>query len=472
MPKKKRIIAPSNASILIGNGFDINFGGAAYRNDFIIKRIIFHAKANRYDPLFEGTISGKEIAALFEALVTVANDIRLDKYDSFVEEDEKDTLADFKRRYSREIKGYPEIVLEDWFFIIKLYLCSQPDLASTWEASKQGLERLILDAIYNEGKLQSIYQTVNKPTKRFLSSFSNIFTTNYDNNLESLTGKTVYHLHGDFKTPANSENPDTVLGYTRLASGETNVIPGFEHCFCNALFSYRGDYKYLIANAFETGSAFLQSIEESHSERKLPPQFRSWIELRREHPELEYGVNYHFDKLRKLSGEIHILGMSPNNDNHLFQLIDKSNVDKIVFYYFSEAEKTLNVKKTVEYRKVTELWDKLDAIPPQYNGNYQLLSNSKKVEFIDVFNALSNDPVSPVEVEKSIRSIPEYRKKELCEMVHSEAKSRGMLANLKDEEDFARVAREISRIALREGILPTVLYVLAIETKWVFDYNN
>lgn len=38
-------------SILIGNGININFGGKAYTNDYIIKRILFNARANKYDLL-------------------------------------------------------------------------------------------------------------------------------------------------------------------------------------------------------------------------------------------------------------------------------------------------------------------------------------------------------------------------------------------------------------------------------------
>lgn len=54
----------SSKSILIGNGININFGGKAYTNDYIIKRILFNARANRYDLLFNGEISGDEIASI------------------------------------------------------------------------------------------------------------------------------------------------------------------------------------------------------------------------------------------------------------------------------------------------------------------------------------------------------------------------------------------------------------------------
>ena len=47
-------MANREKSILIGNGFNINFGGKAYTNDYIIKRIVFNARANRYEALFSG----------------------------------------------------------------------------------------------------------------------------------------------------------------------------------------------------------------------------------------------------------------------------------------------------------------------------------------------------------------------------------------------------------------------------------
>ena len=74
-------------SLLLGNGININFGGRAYTNQFIIKRIIFNARADKYAPLFNGEISGQEIANLFSELAKWANDIRNGKYDGLIEED-------------------------------------------------------------------------------------------------------------------------------------------------------------------------------------------------------------------------------------------------------------------------------------------------------------------------------------------------------------------------------------------------
>ena len=74
---------------------------------------------------------------------------------------------------------------------------------------------MMLDAIYNDGDIQSLYKDMGKPVKRWLLGFSKVFTLNYDNNVEDLIKRPVFHLHGDFRTLANSEDPHTLWGYMR-----------------------------------------------------------------------------------------------------------------------------------------------------------------------------------------------------------------------------------------------------------------
>lgn len=84
-----------------------------------------------------------------------------------------------------------------------------------WKASKAGLEWIILDAIYNDGRIQDVHCKMKKSVKWFFKSFDSIFTLNYDNNIEFLTNKSVYHLHGDYSVLTDSENPETVQGFNR-----------------------------------------------------------------------------------------------------------------------------------------------------------------------------------------------------------------------------------------------------------------
>ena len=91
-------------------------------------------------------------------------------------------------------------MLEDWFFVVHMFFLKNFDLEEHRISAMQGFEHLILDAIYNSGKIQEIYKEMKKykKVKRFFNSFDNIYTLNYDNNIENLTQKKVYHLHGDF----------------------------------------------------------------------------------------------------------------------------------------------------------------------------------------------------------------------------------------------------------------------------------
>ena len=176
-----------NKSILIGNGFNINFGGAAYTNQFIIKRIIFNARAKKYDVLFDGQVSGDEIAQIFFELAQWTNDIASGKYDAIIPAKDIYILEDFKSRYNWKLEHYYEVGLEDWLFILYVYFLSNDDIMEEWIPARQGFERMMLDAIYNDGDIQVLYTVIGKPVKRWLKEFDNIFTLNYDNNIEYLT---------------------------------------------------------------------------------------------------------------------------------------------------------------------------------------------------------------------------------------------------------------------------------------------
>lgn len=165
---------PVNKSILIGNGININFGGNAYTNNYINKRIRFNARGNRYAPLFNGEISGDDIANIFGKLAIWANNISGGKYDAIIPEDENSILEDFKRRYNWKLSHYYEVGLEDWLFILRVYFLQNSDIAENWSSAKQGFERMMLDAIWNDGDIQKLYKTMGKPVKRWLLEFSNM----------------------------------------------------------------------------------------------------------------------------------------------------------------------------------------------------------------------------------------------------------------------------------------------------------
>lgn len=459
-------------SVLLGNGVNIQFGGKAYSNRFILSRIIFNAQCDKYDGLFEGTLSGSEIEQIFRGLLPTANAVLDKKYDNISADDEvKKAVMEFKEQNAerREFNYYYEIPLEDWFLLLRLFFLDNPDLNDMWKASKQGFEWMILDAIYNEGKIQEIYQKMKKPVKRFFKSFDSIFTLNYDNNIERLINKAIYHLHGDYSVLADSENPETVQGFLNKQKGKIVMNPDYSQCYCNALLNFSGESKYKEAQNKVKEIEVLERLKQLHDtdidEFKI---IRAGVALEKAqiidtyiaYPELKIATNYHFGELEKLSGELHIMGLSPQNDSHIFACIEKSSVDKVIFYSYGESPKALPLTKPYEFADIKQLWKSLDANQPQYNCGRKYPNSDDAKKFFEVFNALSLDQITKEEIEKEANSIPEYIAIPLCKEAMNLIKFQ---ETPKSEDELTKQFRMISRIALREGIYPSAFYLILID---------
>ena len=107
-------------SLLLGNGINIQFGGKAYTNRFIVQRIFFNIKAGKYAPLFEKSeLSSSELLDVFHGLLTYANQVIEEKYDdNKFSDDMREAIKDFKNRYDTRMTQLYEIGLEDWFFLL------------------------------------------------------------------------------------------------------------------------------------------------------------------------------------------------------------------------------------------------------------------------------------------------------------------------------------------------------------------
>lgn len=464
-------------SLLLGNGINIQFGGKAYSNRFIMERIRFRAKLDGYLELFDNTLAGGEIVGLLDGFVDIANGIRNGEYDKFAHDaDISAALTDFKRRYANKITVSYEIMLEDWFFLIRMFFLKNDDLRENMEGAIQGFERLVLDAIYNDGKIQKLYLNVSKSKKvrQFFKSYDNIFTLNYDNNIEMLTKQRVFHLHGDFSVLANSEDPMHVQGYIRSQKNDLAIVYGMEHCFCNALLNYSGRLKYTTAKTFHNlivasaDFAYRYSydpvfqIELSNLKKEKPFEYQM-IMTKIQHPELNIATEYYFDQFERISDEVHIIGMSPNNDEHIFNLIlSNKSIQKVIFYYFSETERHYIEEQypanLFECRSVQSLWKLLDCDPPRYNCKYSIPQDIDP--FIKIFNALSGSPVTKEEVLKEISQIPQFEMNRLCELVEQDISRCNPEHKSTDKAEFDRSRASISYIALQEGILPSTLYMI------------
>ncbi|MBR9649446.1 hypothetical protein [Clostridium tyrobutyricum] len=464
-------------AILVGNGINIQFGGKAYSSEFIMKRIKYKATLGYYGTLFDGALNGSEINQILNSFVNITNDILDNKYDNYVKDNKSLILAlnNFKKRY-KKINAPHELMLEDWFFVLHMFFLKNNDIFKNLTASKQGFERLILDGIYNDGKVQNIYKNIPQKIKKFFSSFDKIFTLNYDNNLEKLTGKNVYHLHGDFSVLQNSENAENVLGFIRERKNNRVLINGMEHCFCNALLNYSGYQK--LKEATTNHNLLIESEnfkwryynDENFKADLLKIKYEKPFEYeiimtKINHPNLKIATEYYFHEFENIKDELYIIGMSPNNDNHILNCINKNTkLNKVYFYYYSDLERKLIdemlPKKFYTPKNVNDLWKLLKCTKKKYNVNHHF--PNKIDEFIYTFNILSGDTASKKDIFHNIKNIPDFEAMRLCELVKENLKKRNPENKSTDKDEFIKTATSISYIALSEGVLPSSLYMLYI----------
>lgn len=66
-----------------------------------------------------------------------------------------------------------------------------------------------------------------------------------------------------------------------------------------------------------------------------------------------------------MTGELTILGLSPYNDYHLFDIINDSNIDKCIYYYFDDTEcdriekiiPKLKKEDRLKFKSVKAFWE-------------------------------------------------------------------------------------------------------------------
>jgi ribosomal protein S6 len=370
-------------NILIGNGINIAFSNNDdYKNYKIIERLSKYLCTNRYDDVFQGSITSGELQTVltelnnfFKTMLKGVAALRLTQ-----DEDELKTLIDIARRYQGKPQDILNVGIEDYFFVMKLVFNKVGDEATPINALYDGLKWLFLDAIFNDGEIEKLYTRMGTFAKE-LERYNKIFTVNYDTNLDRLTDKTVYHLHGRFDVLDDTYRIDTIIGYlAQMKPNPPTVVSGMEHLYCNAIMGFSGQQKMNTMSIYSNGNMALDNLilrlknpldieaQQKYEQLKTSTSendiyaFQS-INARLEHPGLR-NSEYPIDKFNLASGELHIIGMSPNNDSHIFRLINENpNISRVVYFSASDddsfaAQKV--IKKPIQLRNVFKYWESLN----------------------------------------------------------------------------------------------------------------
>lgn len=372
-------------NLLVVNGINIQFDNTNYTTQQIVLRILKNCDRDDFPshiivnfPYLLKKIMGQ--------LYLEARKIINGEYDSCPNcSAEKKSLQSFKERYGDRISTLriTDIGFEDYYLIHDL-ACHKFNIQNPDQFySREGMRVAYLYAIYNEGHLNKLH--LKYPTKfvHFLSSFDDIFTTNYDSNIENATGKDVFHIHGQFDVKSDVYNADSFRNQLPDAPiKEYEIDENYFYLYSNALTTHCGDYKEFqikqysnansgiekMVNAYLTDENVRKEVDNwTNDKNKITANLGYSIQLKAKHPELTFSDNFHFDKLKLVTGELTILGLSPWNDFHIFETIDNANLDNCLFYYYSEDEcetiksllPSLSAKNKLNFRCVKNFWEDL-----------------------------------------------------------------------------------------------------------------
>jgi len=317
--------------LLIGNGVIIQYGGTAYLNSSIIKRAIANIRRGE----FPEHLYPKECADLVIALQREHARALRGAYDRHVATSyDRSSLEDFKKRYTRR-RSYAveDIGFEDYFMLFEL-VHNKQGIENPERLNNRGvLRRMFLDSVYNNGYIESVHENFPSRFVSWLTEHDHIFTTNYDSNLDVALGSDVYHLHGSFSTLSESYDPNSFRNQLAddLLDGE-QVDQAYPYLYSNCLVSYTGDLKSFsmkqpeLANSamdkfvagYKNDPKIRRQIEDMDESNVLTRRLKEAIRLKVQSPELEHGEQYPHKKLEHIEGSLELIGLSPNNDGHLF----------------------------------------------------------------------------------------------------------------------------------------------------------
>lgn len=364
-------------SILFGNGLNMKFGGSKYNNSKILRRGFNTLQQNKKLHL----ICPPEILKLFNRMYESVSDVVQGSYDK-IADDCGEELKHFKNNYAQMIiNDIGQIGMEDFFLVLhlmfkynrlnnpsknakELYSIEQERMAT------ECFRDLCLVGIYNFGKINKLHQRYSEKFISYINEFDNVFTTNYDLNLDSVYNGVVQHIHGQFDVLDQLYDPNSFRNSLSDNQFETNNlinIPEYEYLHSTALMNYSGMNKFeYIMNEHRLNNLTIEDIlalpegSAKKSEIKLALEAKQKM---KEDPSLHFQEYDAYEEFEKISGELTIIGLSSANDNHIFKQINHKHLST-TFYYYSDEDKYLANKvmpNSTSFESTLNLWKTLDC---------------------------------------------------------------------------------------------------------------
>lgn len=370
-------------NLLVGNGINIQFNKTDYTSQQIVLRILKNCDRDDF-PSHIIVNFPYLLKNYIGQLYLESRKIILGDYDNYTfDSAEKNSLVSFKKQYTDKINmlRITDIGFEDYYLIHDL-VCHKMKVYNPEQFYiRESMKVAYLYSIYNDGKINQLYKNYPRLFIEFLIKFDNIFTTNYDSNIELATGKEIFHIHGQFDKKSDvyiassfrNQLPDAPIK-------EIDVDENYFYLYSNALTTYCGAYKKFqlkqhsqanscvekMALAYNTDSKIKQEVDGwTHNTNTLTANLGYAIQLKASNSSLTFTDDYHFDKFKSISGTLEILGLSPWNDFHIFESINLADLEECVYYFFDKSEckiiknilPTLFEQGKLKFESVETFWE-------------------------------------------------------------------------------------------------------------------
>lgn len=369
-------------NILIGNGVNIQFDNKNYTTQQIVLRILKNCDRDDFPKhiiVNESYLLKNYIGLLFLEIPNIING-SYDQYTNCVAEIK--SLASFKEQYSNRLNTLKitDIGFEDYYLIHDLVCHKTNTTNPEMYHIRESLKSAYYFAIYNNGELNKLHLQYSDKFINYLKSFDKIFTTNYDSNIDSVVDTEVFHIHGHFDKLSDTYKKDSLRNKLPNPPIENiNVDMNYFYLYSNALSTHSGAYKELQINQGSLANSAVEKLAIAYKENEIVRnEVDNWlndkniivsnmgyaVKLKVEHPEVKFSEDYYFDELKSTTGEIEILGLSPWNDFHIFESINNTNIDRCIYYYYSEEQvgkvkellPNLSAAGKIEFVETKEFW--------------------------------------------------------------------------------------------------------------------
>ena len=371
-------------TLLVGNGVNIQFDRNNYTSREIVYRILKNFDREDWPSHVIGFLAYLLKCYLGE-LYLIVYDVIDGKYDRFAFGSLAKSLDSFKAQYRnmQETLKMTDIGFEDYYLLHELFCHDHKWGNEKRYPIKKAMTMMYLYAIFNDGKLNELYKMYPRKFVAYLKDFDSIFTTNYDNNVDSVVDIQVYHIHGQFDKLA-AEYDENSLQVQLADSVKKSIVDSkYYYLYSNAISTHCGNYKEFQVNMYHLANDGLKKLVASYRKNAtIKHDVDNWIYDKNEivammgkavgrmasNQDLSFEDHYHFRKLAKISGELEILGLSPWNDFHIFETINLLCLSACVYYYFSESEcekvkvllHRLNNSGALRFENVENFWRRMD----------------------------------------------------------------------------------------------------------------